>query len=91
MRLARHLALGHLAARGAMMKIAGIGIGAFVLSALTVGPALPVSEPQARHGGGFDCVRLQRFRPPPVPLSSPKEEIIYVPCRDSYDPTWPEA
>jgi hypothetical protein len=75
----------------AMLRIVVMAIFAFVLSAVTARPALPVAEAQARRGGGFDCVRLQHVRPPPVPLSSPKEEIIYVPCRESYDPTWPEA
>jgi len=72
-------------------KTAVIVIGAFVVSALTARPALPVSEHPARRGGGFDCVRLQHVRPPPIPLSSPKDEIIFVPCRESYDPTWPEV
>jgi len=72
-------------------KTVVIVIAAFVVSALAARPALPVSEHPARRGGGFDCVRLQHVRPPPIPLSSPKEEIIFVPCRESYDPTWPEV
>jgi hypothetical protein len=74
-----------------IFKTVVMGIAAFVLCALAARPALPVSEHLARRGGGFDCVRLQHVRPPPIPLSSPKEEIIFVPCRESYDPTWPEV
>ena len=69
--------------------------GAMLNGTLVISGAafLVLAEPQASQPrwSPFNCVRLQRLPPVPVPLSSPKHEEIYVLCRDSYDPTWPEV
>jgi hypothetical protein len=70
-----------------MLKAVLVLVGsAFVLALHLAAP-----RPQKAVWSPFNCVRLQEVMPAPIPLSSPKREIIFVLCRDSYDPEWPEV